>query len=115
MKPTAAAGIFVEKDDRSCRGKCLPTTADQSQHAAELYAALEAIRCTDKNTTLTIVSTQDHVCDAMNKLSGWEHEGWVGVSNRNVLRCMAAELKARKAPTIFEVAEPGSPDRERCR
>jgi ribonuclease HI len=28
---------------------------------------------------------------------------------------MAAELKARKAPTIFEVAEPGSPDRERCR
>ncbi|KAJ6628183.1 hypothetical protein B0H10DRAFT_1940730 [Mycena sp. CBHHK59/15] len=45
------------------------------------------------------------------KLPKWEHEGWVGVQHREVLRCVAAELKARKAPTIFKVAEPGSSDR----
>ncbi|KAJ7789692.1 hypothetical protein B0H13DRAFT_1676309, partial [Mycena leptocephala] len=61
------------------------------------------------------ISTQAYVHDAMTKkLSRWEHEGWVGVPNRNVLRCVAAELKARKAPTIFKVVEPGSPDRALC-
>ncbi|KAJ7853205.1 hypothetical protein B0H13DRAFT_1643113, partial [Mycena leptocephala] len=63
-----------------------------------------------------IISTQAYVRDAMNKkLPSWEHEGWVGVPNRDILRCVAAELKARMAPTIFKVAELGSPDRALCR
>jgi hypothetical protein len=49
------------------------------------------------------------------KLPGWEHEGWVGVQHCDVLRCIVAELKARKAPTIFKVADPGSPERALCR
>jgi ribonuclease HI len=49
------------------------------------------------------------------KLPRWEHEGWTGVPHRDVLRCLAAELKARKAPTTFKLAAPGSPDRALCR
>ncbi|KAJ7208383.1 hypothetical protein GGX14DRAFT_365484 [Mycena pura] len=72
--------------------------------------------CVSKDTTLTIFSAQPYIRDAMNKrLSRWEQEGWVGVQHRNVLRCVAAELKARTAPTFFEVAEPGTPARAACR
>jgi ribonuclease HI len=49
------------------------------------------------------------------KLPDWEHEGWVGNPHRDVLRCLAAELKARKAPTFFKLAKPGTPERLRCR
>ncbi|KAJ6621976.1 hypothetical protein B0H10DRAFT_1788983 [Mycena sp. CBHHK59/15] len=49
------------------------------------------------------------------KLPSWEHEGWVGVPHRDVLRCLSAELKARKVPTIFKLAHPGSHERALCR
>ncbi|KAJ7214495.1 hypothetical protein GGX14DRAFT_392521 [Mycena pura] len=42
------------------------------------------------------------------KLRRWEHEGWVGVQN-------PAVLKARKAPTYFKVAKPGTAAREACK
>ncbi|KAJ7844549.1 hypothetical protein B0H13DRAFT_2286348 [Mycena leptocephala] len=48
------------------------------------------------------------------KLSTWEHEGWVNVHHREVLRCLAAELKARKGSTLFEIAKPGSVTKEYC-
>lgn len=96
-------------------GKCLPTSGDLSPYAAELYAALEAVRSVNRTTKLTVVSTQKYVQDAMNKkLSGWEHIGWVGVQYHDVLRCLATELKARKAPTIFRVAKPGTHERTMC-
>jgi ribonuclease HI len=77
---------------------------------------LEAVRTVDTNSVLTIFSTQEYVREAMNKkLPKWEHEGWVGVPHRDVLRCLAAELKARKAPTTFKLAAPGSPERLLCR
>ncbi|KAJ7610021.1 hypothetical protein DFH06DRAFT_1016885 [Mycena polygramma] len=89
---------------------------EQSQYVAEFFAALEAIRSVRTETALTIVSAQSYVQDAMNKkLSDWEHQGWVGVRHRGVLRCVAAELKARKAPTIFKVAAPGTPERAACK
>ncbi|KAJ7726178.1 hypothetical protein DFH07DRAFT_782839 [Mycena maculata] len=54
-----------------------PFYGEQSQYAAEFYAALEAIRMTGSETVLTITSTQSYVQAAMNKkLPGWEHEGW---------------------------------------
>ncbi|KAJ6595385.1 hypothetical protein B0H10DRAFT_1664479, partial [Mycena sp. CBHHK59/15] len=63
-----------------------------------------------------ITSMQNYIRDAMNKkLPNWEHEGWVGVPHSGVLRCLAAELKARKAPTIFKIAVPGSEERARCK
>ncbi|KAJ6528047.1 hypothetical protein B0H19DRAFT_1334165, partial [Mycena capillaripes] len=60
-----------------------------------------------------IVSSRDFTQNAMNrKLSSWEHEGWVNVKHRDVLRCLAAELKARKGPTFFQKTEPGSSSRD---
>ncbi|KAJ7852105.1 hypothetical protein B0H13DRAFT_2398923, partial [Mycena leptocephala] len=35
--------------------------------------------------------------------------------NGTVLRCVAAELKARKAPTFFKEAKPGTPERADCK
>ncbi|KAJ6554801.1 hypothetical protein B0H19DRAFT_1154530 [Mycena capillaripes] len=66
--------------------------------------------------TVPVFSAHPYVHDAMNKkLWSWEHEGWAGVPHRGILRCVAAELKARKAPTFLKVALPGTPERERCR
>jgi hypothetical protein len=111
-KARAAAGIFFKTDDSRNIGKRIPANADQTQYGAEIFAALEAARITNKETELTITSTQEYVQNAMNKkLPGWEHEGWVGVQHRDALRCLAAELKARKAPAIFKLAAPGSTER----
>ncbi|KAJ7339152.1 hypothetical protein DFH08DRAFT_812546 [Mycena albidolilacea] len=115
-KPSAAAGLFFSTDDIRNKGRCIPASGEQSQYVAELFAALETVRQVDTNSVLTIYSTQEYVCEAMNKkLSKWEHEGWVGVPHRDVLRCLAAELKARKAPTFFKLAAPGMPERLLCR
>ncbi|KAJ7734174.1 hypothetical protein DFH07DRAFT_780395 [Mycena maculata] len=115
-KPSAASGRYIEDDSSRNRGRCIPITVQQTQHAAELHAALDALRCVSSDSVLTIVSTQSHLRDAINKkLPQWEHEGWVGVPNREILCCLAAELKARKAPTFFRVAAPGSPERALCR
>ncbi|KAJ7781921.1 hypothetical protein DFH07DRAFT_728803 [Mycena maculata] len=54
--------------------------------------------------------------DTMNKkLHAWEHEGWAEVQHCDILRCLAAELKARKAQTFLTIATPGSQERETCR
>ncbi|KAJ7193978.1 hypothetical protein GGX14DRAFT_378382 [Mycena pura] len=113
---TAAAAFSVEGSEEIRVGKRLPAANDQSQYVAEFFAALMAIRSVEDSTTLTIYSTQQYVREAMNKkFQRWEHEGWVGVQNRDILRCVAAELKARKAPTYFRVAEPGTAAREACK
>ncbi|KAJ6564118.1 hypothetical protein B0H19DRAFT_942602 [Mycena capillaripes] len=49
------------------------------------------------------------------KLTTWEHEGWMGVCHRNALRCLAAEIKARKGPTLLVVAKPGAAGRDLLR
>jgi hypothetical protein len=78
--------------------------------------ALEAVRSANKDSILTIISTQSYVSEAMNKkLSNWEHKGWVGVPHCDILRCLAAEVKARNTPTFFRVAAPGSLNRALCR
>jgi ribonuclease HI len=115
-KANAAAGIFIKTDDRRNKGRCLPAEGEQSQYAGEFFAALEAVRSTSKDSTLTIISKHSYVCDAMNKkLARWEHEGWAGVPNRSILRCLAAELKARTASTIFKIAKPGTAESTLCR
>ncbi|KAF8179515.1 hypothetical protein K438DRAFT_1444725, partial [Mycena galopus ATCC 62051] len=59
---------------------------------------------------LTIVSSNGYVSKALTeKLPQWEQEGWVGVPHATVLKCLAAELKARTARSIFIVA-PKTPD-----
>ncbi|KAJ7314480.1 hypothetical protein DFH08DRAFT_716566 [Mycena albidolilacea] len=111
-RPTATVGLSFETESNRDSGRCIPILSEQSQYLAELFAALEAIRSANKDSTLTIISTQSYVSEAMNKkLLNWEHEGWVGVPHRDVLRCLAAEVKARNAPTFFKVAAPGSPNR----
>ncbi|KAJ7835765.1 hypothetical protein B0H13DRAFT_2240059 [Mycena leptocephala] len=50
-----------------------------------------------------------------NKLSTWEHEGWVNVRHKDVLKCLAAELKARRGSTFFKVVEPGTAAQGYCR
>ncbi|KAJ7756079.1 hypothetical protein DFH07DRAFT_773273 [Mycena maculata] len=113
----AAAGIFIEDGNPSCKGKCIPVAGEQSQYAAELFrvAALEATKITHRDTILTITSTQTHIMEAMNKkLPDWELEGWVDVKHRDVLRCLAAELKARRARTTFKIAAPASPEKAWC-
>ncbi|KAJ7211997.1 hypothetical protein GGX14DRAFT_362172 [Mycena pura] len=83
---TAAAAFSIEGCEPVQVGKRLPTANDQLQYVAEFFATLMAIRNVKDSTTLTIYSTQLYVREAMNKkLQRWEHEGWVGVQNRDIL------------------------------
>ncbi|KAJ7210332.1 hypothetical protein GGX14DRAFT_394564 [Mycena pura] len=115
-KSTAAAAFSLDGEVHERMGKCIPATSEQLLYVAEFFAALAALRSVNENTALTIYSAQPYVREAMNKkLRRWEHEGWVGVQHRNILRCVAAELKARKAPTYFRMAEPGTTARTASR
>ncbi|KAJ7824831.1 hypothetical protein B0H13DRAFT_1658299 [Mycena leptocephala] len=112
---SAAAGLFYGVGDLRNRGFCIPADEVQSKYAAEIYAALDAVRNADTNSVLTIASSQSYIRNAMNKkLPTWEHEGWVNVRHKEVLRCLAAELKARKGSTLLIVAVPGSVTKEYC-
>ncbi|KAJ7661164.1 hypothetical protein B0H17DRAFT_1144765 [Mycena rosella] len=96
--------------------KCIPTRSKQSQYTAELYTTLDAIRRVNINTELIIISAQEYLQEAMNKkLPHWERKGWVGVPHRDVLRCVATELKAPKAPTFFKSALPDTMARMKCK
>jgi hypothetical protein len=87
----------------------------QSTQVAELTAMLEAIRSTDSQTELTIISMQDNIAETMStKLTTWENEGWVGVPHREILRVIVAELEARKARTKFITAGPRTEAKTLC-
>ncbi|KAJ7913072.1 RnaseH-domain-containing protein [Mycena leptocephala] len=50
---------------------------------------------------------------AVKGLSKWEDQGWVGVANREALRALISELRARTAVTVFSMAE-GNQDKASC-
>jgi hypothetical protein len=87
----------------------------QSSQVTEIAATLEAERNTDSETELTLVSLHDYVSKAMTeKLAEMECEGWVDIRHRKILKCLAAELKMRKAKTSFVVAKQGSAAQKLC-
>ncbi|KAF8169669.1 hypothetical protein K438DRAFT_1467289, partial [Mycena galopus ATCC 62051] len=75
-----------------------------------------AVRRTEQGTELKIVSSQSYVTKAMTvKLTQWEREGWVGIPHSAILKCLAAEIKSRRAKTTFVVATQTSEARGLCR
>ncbi|KAJ6556300.1 hypothetical protein B0H19DRAFT_948005 [Mycena capillaripes] len=116
MRKRTAAGVFYGLEDGRNRGFRVPVDKEQTPYVAEVFAALDAVRNTDTRAELTIVSTQSFIQTSMNKkLTTWEREGWMGVRNRDALRCLAAELKARQGPTNIMVAKSGTKERDLLR
>ncbi|KAJ7260320.1 hypothetical protein B0H12DRAFT_1014115, partial [Mycena haematopus] len=115
QSPRAAAGLIFGSDNRREESFRIPEDWRQSSRVAELAATLIAIRATSREAELTIVSSHEYLSKAMNKkLSQWEREGWVGVPHSTVLKCIAAELKARKAKTTLVIAPLASSAQLRC-
>ncbi|KAJ7246801.1 hypothetical protein B0H12DRAFT_1305322 [Mycena haematopus] len=113
--PRAAACVFYGRDDPRNEAFRIPENWIQTARVAELAATLIAVRLTHQKAELTIVSSQGYVSKAMNKkLTQWEREGWVGVPHRMVMKCLAAELKARKARTTMIEAPSASDAELRC-
>ncbi|KAJ6612025.1 hypothetical protein B0H10DRAFT_1655234, partial [Mycena sp. CBHHK59/15] len=52
LHKSAAAGVFYGMDDVRNKGFRIPAKEEQSPYAAEMYAALDAVRNTDTSTTL---------------------------------------------------------------
>jgi ribonuclease HI len=104
------------QNDRQNTGFRIPSTWKQTSLVAEIAATLEAVKAADQEAELTIVSPNDFVSKAMTKkLARWENEGWVGVSHSVLLKCLAAELKARRTHTTFVVAPQVSEAKSLCR
>jgi ribonuclease HI len=107
--PRAAASTVYGLNDR--RNACfhIPSTWKQTSLVAELAGTLEAVKAADQEAELTIVNPNDFISKAMTeKLAKWESGGWVGVPHSLLLKCLAAELKARRTRTTFVVAPQAS-------
>ncbi|KAJ7139962.1 hypothetical protein C8R43DRAFT_893064 [Mycena crocata] len=81
----------------------IPAVPIQSALQALATACLAGVQGVPRDQKLVIKCKKPMVHVAMTKhLPAMEDKGWIGIASRDPLRALAAELKARTAPTIFE-------------
>ncbi len=75
----------------------------QSNQTAELYAVALAADVVPPFTTMHVITDSRYVLDGMvEHLPQWEARGWLGIANAEMIREVAARLRARSAPTTFQ-------------
>ena len=93
----------------------IPGSLNQDANTAEVTAALVALRAVHIKDDVVIISQNSFVREAMNThLGTWENQGWVGVKDRHLLQCLAAELRTRLGRTSFQLVKPDSAERDQC-
>ncbi|KAJ7229948.1 hypothetical protein GGX14DRAFT_343586 [Mycena pura] len=113
--PTVTGAAWFSNGDPRNISFRLPQDWNQEIRNAEFVAALQALCGTRADTDITIVSRGGSLRDAMNiRLGTWEAQGWVGVQDRALLKCLAAELRTRTGNCIFKVAEAPSVEYDNC-
>ncbi|KAJ7072447.1 hypothetical protein C8F01DRAFT_971956 [Mycena amicta] len=102
----AGAGIYIGDQHAGNRSARLPPHWSQTERIAEIAAALLVVRNAPEAAEVVITSSNPYVKDAMNRdLTKWENEGWTGVKDRELLQCLAAEMRKRTGLTSFEVVK----------
>ncbi|KAH9856134.1 hypothetical protein C2E23DRAFT_810216 [Lenzites betulinus] len=98
----AGVGVWFAGDDaRNCAAR-VPGDC-QTNQAAEAYACIVAAERTPDYAPLTIITDSMYVYKGLTThLKGWEDRGWLGVSNSNILKRVAARLRRRSAVTSFK-------------
>ncbi|KAJ7757900.1 hypothetical protein B0H16DRAFT_1314178, partial [Mycena metata] len=100
----AGGGIWYGTGNAKNMAFKLPENQPQSSKSAEITAALLVTQQTDRDQPLVLHSSSGTVYSEMTRqLQSKEDKGWIGVPERDLLRVLAAELKARTATTRFEI------------
>ncbi|KAF5378486.1 hypothetical protein D9615_007135 [Tricholomella constricta] len=98
----AGSGLWYGENDERNLAIRLPPSMEQSNNAGEATAILIAAQRAPPNATLHILSDSKIVIDGLTKnLTTWEDKGWIGVSNKDILKATVAQLRTRKGKTLF--------------
>ncbi|KAF5381553.1 hypothetical protein D9615_005523 [Tricholomella constricta] len=98
----AGSGLWYGENDQRNLAIKLPLDMEQSNNSGEAAAILIAARNAPPNATLHIFSDSKIVIEGLTKnLNTWEDKGWIGISNRTILKATVAQLRARKGTTLF--------------
>ncbi|KAL7280620.1 hypothetical protein ACG7TL_005557 [Trametes sanguinea] len=98
---TAGSGVWFGIDDPRNLSVAVPG-AVQTNQAAELFAVAVAAMVVPPHAPLTVVTDSRYVIDGLTvHLPSWEACGWLGITNAELIRDVAARLRARSAATSF--------------
>ncbi|KAF9455391.1 ribonuclease H-like domain-containing protein, partial [Collybia nuda] len=98
----AGCGLWYGQNDPRNQAIKLPPSVEQSNNSGEAVAVLVAAQTAPKNAELHIYSDSTFVIDGLTEnLKDCENQGWIGRSNKEILKATAAHLRQRKGRTIF--------------
>ncbi|KAF5376901.1 hypothetical protein D9615_007206 [Tricholomella constricta] len=98
----AGSGLWYGANDERNMAVKLPPDIEQSNNTGEAIAILLAAQNAPLDATLHIFSDSKIVLDGLTKnLDNWENKGWIGVSNKKILKAIVARLRIRKGRTLF--------------
>lgn len=99
----AGAGVFVEDDDERNKSLRVPKELTQTNQVAEMYAVLEAARSFPGNETLEILTDSRYVIKSLtSNLKANEDRGFIGIPNKELIKCTIAALRNRQGRTDFK-------------
>ncbi|KAJ7601415.1 hypothetical protein B0H17DRAFT_969783, partial [Mycena rosella] len=101
-KLTAGGGLW-RNDNRDGHAVLrLPDEQPQTALNAEAASALVGLRRAPQTQAVELTISKKALHRALTtRLQALEDRGWIGIAEREPLRALAAELKARTAPTFF--------------
>ncbi len=99
----AGAGIFVEGREELHQALRLPSNIEQSNQTGEIVATLVATETADENTRVTQETDSQTTLYALTRwLRKHEDSGYILQKNAALTRVTIANLRKRKAHTIFQ-------------
>jgi ribonuclease HI len=99
----AGSGIWYGEDNPHNIALRVPGTT-QSNQTGELFAVLHSVKTAPMNTPLLIKSDSKYVIDGLTKhLTNWENRGWIGVSNKDLFKTIAAWVRNCTSTTTFQL------------
>ncbi|KAJ7152167.1 hypothetical protein C8R43DRAFT_886456 [Mycena crocata] len=101
------SGLWYGPSDPRNLSLRIPASQNQTALTAIASACLIGIQRAPRNQTITVFSKSHTLRMAMTqRLQPMEDKGWIGIADRDPLRALAAELKARTGLTIFKDSKP---------
>lgn len=98
----AGSGIWYGVNDIRNSAIKLPGPI-QTNQVGEVAAILQVVNTNSHFTPLHIKTDSKYVINGLTKhLKSWEDRGWIGVSNKDILKATSTALRLRGSPTYFE-------------
>ncbi|KAK0463726.1 ribonuclease H-like protein [Desarmillaria tabescens] len=91
-------------DDRNMSIR-LPDS-EKTKYAGELRAVLARMCIEDTSTQIVMKTSSKSLIQALcSRLRSWEDRGWIGVTNSDLLRAVAARLRLQGSRIVFHMSE----------